>query len=230
MRKLVLALLAIVVLCAFVSCDNTKIEDVAGATQSFIDTFNGVYNSGILSSFSFSDEDMEKDSATCTIDFKYYESAEEGSALQNSLQGCARVLFKDKENYKYENVQVKAASGTVSMSKKTINQNDGTVSCDAKNVVITFEYTDNENKHDDETATFKFNGKITFEIETVDTTTEESKGSLIIESVTYGLRTFKSITCEIKVLNNSAVFTSATCEGITIPVEALNNLDLIGGW
>ncbi len=218
MKKVLIALLAVLLLVSFTSCDTQKkIDDAVSeaeakekATLDFKVTFNFAKNFGVV---------LEKDYVG-TYDLSKWnstdsEDAEAKTKANEAILIMYGIWYSDSSNYadKYE---TKSASGTI-----IIEEIDGKIVFTAKDVEISYL------KNNDTTKTYwiKLGGLISIKTEE---NTKEGYSTIVLtaDELSRGVDTLEPIVATIKQYadETKGVFTSATCSGIELDCDIINNL------
>ncbi len=217
MKKVLIALLAVLLLVSFTSCDTQKkIDDAVSeaeakekatldfkVTFSFAKNFDSVLNKNYVGTY-----DLSKWNSTDSED-------SEAKKANDAISKMYSIWYSDSNNSASE-YTTKSASGTIIIEEK-----DGKIVFTAKDVEISYL------KNNDTTKTYwiKLGGVISIKTEE---NTEEGYSTKVLtaDELSRGVDTLEPIVATIKQYadETKGVFTSATCSGIELDCDIINNL------
>ncbi len=222
MKKVLIALLAVLLLVSFTSCDTQKkIDDAVAeaeakaaakekATLDFKVTFSFAKNFGsVLDKDYVGTYDLSKWNSTDS------EDSEAKGKANDAISKMYSIWYSDSNNSASE-YTTKSASGTIIIEEK-----DGKIVFTAKDVNISFLKNGNEKI----TYWIKLGGVISIKTEE---NTEEGYSTIVLtaDELSRGVDTLEPIVATIKKYTDKTkgVFTSATCSGIELDCDIINNI------
>ena len=207
MKKALVALFAVLMLFAVVSCDKDKSGEMAQTCVNFMDTYND--GSDLLYVF---DKVGKSDISSETYD----------ESSHNTLTSIVQYITR---NDGASNISVTEKTGTVDVKHESNEeQTSFTTSIDAKSIVVKVSYSNYKNEK--KTAEIAVSGNFSL----VQTGNDEKVTTTFnLKSLVLNGKTYKDITAVVvyEMSEDKAKFTAATCDGNDVNLDIINAADLL---
>lgn len=197
MKKVISALLTILVIIAFVSCDNQVITEKmrANATEDFFETYEQFYNyKSLINGIYAGEHDLSKwDNKANAEEMEVY-----------IINKIIQILLDVSSKTEYE---ITDATGII----KVTSENELDTYVVAEGVSISYSYTKDGDKIEEQ-LTLECHMSEEFD----NTTDKNQSGTTIVEALVKNGFTYKAIKMDVEFVNGDRVVTRAVCNGITL--------------